>query len=257
MKKDKLHNILTSKWARLMLVLFGVLFIFALWAIISHILNSPVLPGPNKVMPLFFELLGQGKTYLAVGATLLRLLIAFSVSFACAFILGIIAGLHNEFKTFLSPLIIVLKTIPTATFVFAFFVYFENDLTLFLVIFLVLFPILYEAISNGINNIDKNILNALRVDSGIHNPKAIFGVIIPSAFQYILLGIIQTLGLGMKVSIMAEILIGERTLPGIGVNIISAYIDGNATAIYAHSLFAVLIVLTLDIISKTLKKKYD
>lgn len=80
---------LYSRHRVLIYSLLGIIGVFLLWWLISFLANTTLLPGPDKVFPEFFLTLAKGKTYLAIGGTLLRLIIAIALS--------IIAGLFSAY----------------------------------------------------------------------------------------------------------------------------------------------------------------
>lgn len=257
MNKSGDKRLFNSKWHYFILTFFGILLFIVSWFILSYLVNNPLFPNPYDVFKIFFESLGSIKIYEAIVFTLLRLLVSFAISFAVAFILGIISGLNKTFRTILSPTITILKTIPTAALILILIVLFRPTYSLTIITFLVMFPILYEAICNGIINVDENIKKALRVDVGLHNPRSIFKVLIPCASPYILLGIIQTIGLGMKVSLMSEILVGNNKIPGLGILIKLAYQNAYMDQVFAYSMFGIILIGIIDISLKIVKQKIN
>jgi ABC-type nitrate/sulfonate/bicarbonate transport system permease component len=76
------------------------------------------------------------------------------------------------------------------------------------------------------------------------------------ASPYILLSIVTSLGLGMKVSIMAEIVAGGSSAAGLGRLIyIANSIDGDTTQVMALSLAAILIIAIIDLLIFLVKRK--
>ena len=119
-----------------------------------------------------------------------------------------------------------------------------------------MFPILYEAVVSGVKNIDKTLLDALKLDSGERTGNALTKVVIPMAWPYILLGIVQSLGLGMKVSIMSEVLCGDDRIPGLGRMINQAYQETNVPVIFAITVISIVLIAILDLLLSFLKKKF-
>ena len=127
---------------------------------------------------------------------------------------------------------------------------------LLIIDFLLMFPILYEAVVSGVKNIDKTLLDALKLDSGERTGNALTKVVIPMAWPYILLGIVQSLGLGMKVSIMSEVLCGDDRIPGLGRMINQAYQETNVPVIFAITVISIVLIAILDLLLSFLKKKF-
>lgn len=256
MKKLNIKNFLSKPWGKLILTVLGIVLVFLLWWVVSLIANNQALfPNPIKVIEIFFNLLLMGDVYIAIGATLLRLLMSFIISFAIAFILGVIGGLFSWFHTLINPLVIVLRTIPTAAVILIMIVLLKPTFALTLIVFLMMFPILYEAIRGGVANTDDAIKQSLRLETNLYSPKSIFKVLIPSAMPTISLGIIQSLGLGMKVSIMAEVLVGNPKVEGLGMMIKNYYNDIQMGYVLALSLFGIILIGLLDYLLHLIKKK--
>ncbi|MFA7385025.1 MAG: ABC transporter permease subunit [Bacilli bacterium] len=242
-------------WRELILVLAGIGFVFVLWWLLSFLISSTLFPGPLETFSELGILLKKESTYLAIGGTITRLLLSFLISFIFAFVLGVIAGFIKAVKTFLNPLVIILRTIPTAALILIMVVLLLPQYSLLIVTFLMMFPIIYEAIVTGIESIDESVMMALKIDAKPYSAQSIFRVIIPMSGPYILLGIIQSVGLGMKVSIMAEVLVGNNRIPGLGIIIKEGYQYAYMSQVFAVSLIAIVLIGLLDLGLRLAKKK--
>ncbi len=239
--------------------LLGIVGVFLLWWLISLLANTTLLPGPEKVIPLFFTFLGESETYLAVGGTLLRLIIAIALSIIAGLLFGILAGLFENFYLFFKPFVVVLKTIPTAAVIFIIIALLKPKYAPIIVVFLITFPLVYEGVVSGFQNIDPNLINALKID-GSNTFKSVFKFYLPLSSNYIALGIASSVGLGMKVSIMSEILAGSDSAIGLGKLIRDASTIVDMTSILAYSLIAILIIGVTDIaiyFAKKFKKEKE
>ena len=235
--------------------ILGVCFIFGLWYIISlsqgH--GNIVFPTPHDTIIKTGELLSKTYIYKCIGWTLLRTLIGFGSSFLLALILGFLAGRFSKFYVFLKPFIIVLKAAPTAAFIFLFLILVGSKYASIFIIFLISFPILFEAVVGGLNSVSKEINDSLKVDC--NNVFVSFiSVKFPLAAPYIAVGVLSSLALSFKTSIMAEIIAGDTDY-GLG-SAITAYRSmdpTDLTPIFAVTLIAILLVLIVDITSLLIK----
>ncbi|MCD8195372.1 MAG: ABC transporter permease subunit [Coprobacillus sp.] len=239
------------KW---ILIISGIVFVFLLWWILAISLDTTLFPGPWETFEYLFQMMGEADIWIALGSTLLRLLICFVVCFILALIVGTIAGLFKPFYTFLSPLITILRTLPTAAVIYALIVLTQVEFAIDIICFLLIFPILYEAVANGIQNIDPQIWASLRLDGKVYRPRSIFCVLLPLSKDYISLGIIQSLGLGMKVLIMAEILCGSSKVRGLGRLIYYGALYSNMKEVFAVAIVAIIVIGVFDIILHYIKK---
>ncbi len=251
------HNYLKKPWLKAFICFLGVLFIIFIWWLSSYLINNSVYPGPGKVFSVFFALFIESKTWLAIGESLLRLIISFMISFAIGGLLGILSGYFEAVRLFLKPLVVLLKTIPTAAVILLLIVLLKPNYTLIIVPFLVMFPIIYESFVTGIKEIPLDIINALKVDGGDKKSNSLIRVIIPQASPYILLAMVETLGLGLKSSVMAEILVGSSRSNGIGIAIREAYAYGYTDILLAWALYAIALIGIVDIALYFLQRHFN
>ena len=233
----------------------GVIFILVLWQVISiaqgH--GNLVFPTPIETFVRAGQILSKAYIYKCIGWTVLRLLIAFSISFAAALVLGILSGRFPRFYIFLKPLSIVLKSAPTAAFIFLFLIITDSKYASIYIVFLVSFPILFESVVGGLNSVGEDINNALKIDSG-DKIQGFFRVKLPLAIPYIIVGLLSSFALSFKTSIMAEIIAGDTDY-GLG-SAITAYRSmdpTDLTPIFSVTLIAILIILFVDILTLLFK----
>lgn len=263
-QKDKNANLLDKPLTRAILVLFGLASIFLIWYLISLIIENYILddgvlniffPGPEVVIPVFFKMMGESETYVNIAYTIARLLLSFAFSFVLAFIFGAIAGVFKSFEIYFKPVVVVMRTLPPAVLILSLLMFMRYDYALFVIVLLVMFPILYEAVLSGFKNIDHDILQATRLETKIYSPNSMFKVLVPCARPYVFLGVVQTLGLGLKVSIMAEVLLGSAKCKGIGVAFYIAKLDLRYDVMFSYSIYAILIIALLDYFLGLVKRK--
>ena len=235
----------------------GIGIVFLIWYLISVNTYKTLFPDPLSVISRFGELFIIGSTYEAIGGTLLRLFISILISFLLALILGIFGGLNESVYRTLNPLVIVLRTLPVVAIIFIIIVLLKPTYALFIITSLTMFPLMYEAVVSGIRGIDPNIMDSLRLETSKYHPYALFRIIIPCAKDNIILGLIQSLGLGMKVSLMAETLVGTNTIKGLGRMIYQSYLDLDMINVFAVALYAVILIGLIDIIVHILKKHFQ
>lgn len=232
----------------------GVVGVFLVWYLISLILNTTLFPSPIVVVPEFCHLFTLADTYASIGGTLLRLVISLAISLLVGTAFGVLGGVFERFRAFFKPFVTVFKTIPTAAVVFILIVLIKPLFTPVVVTFLITFPIIYESVVTGFTSVDENVVDAMKVD-GASKFKSIFRVYLPLSKNYILLGLIQIVGLGMKVSIMAEILAGSDSVSGLGRQIYYGSLTGDVKLILAYSMIAILIIGLSDVGLHIAKKK--
>ena len=246
---------------KFVLFFLGVLFVLLLWFIISLIFDKQggIFPSPFLTIAKFFDLLKEPYTYACLGYSLLRMFIGFLGAFLLALLVGVIAGHYPYAYQFLKPLMVAIKSIPTAALVFLFIVLVAPKHAPILVVFVISFPILYEGVVGGVKNIDKDIIEASKVD-GAYGVKSITHIKLPLAIPYIVVALISSFALSFKIEIMAEVITGY-TSNGLG-SVIKYQQNADPTnmeTIFAYALFAVIIMLLVslleEIFTQLLKKQ--
>ena len=236
----------------------GLTFVFALWLLISATLGagSLIFPSPIATFAALGEMLSDSYIYDCLGRTLLRTLEGFGISFAMALVLGSLAGHWTWLQRFFKPGLIVLKSAPTAAFVFLFLILSGASQAPIYIVVILAFPILYEAVVGGINAIPKQLIYAARIDAA--SPLSMtLRIRIPLAVPFIVLGVMSSFALSFKTTIMAEIIAGD-TKPGLGSAIANyrALDPTNLAPIFAIAFSAIVVVLLMDVLSLLAKKAF-
>ena len=239
--------------------IYGIGFFFLVWYLISisQGYGNLVFPNPIDTFAKTGEMLSSSYIYKCIGWTVLRTLIGFLVSFALALILGTLSGTFPKFQLFLKPIIIVLKSAPTAAFVFLFLILSGSRYAPIYIVIILAFPILYESVVGGLNSISKEINDALKIDSSYFF-RSLFKVRLPLSFKYIVVGLASSFALSFKTSIMAEIIAGDTNY-GLG-SAITSYRNSDPTnliPIFAITLIAIFLILIVDLISTIVKHKAE
>ena len=246
-----------QKYKNIIFTVIGIGLVFLIWWILSLIVSYNLFPNPGETFISFGELFITVRLWEAIGSSLLRLLIALLICFIFSMVLGIFSGLIDPLYRILKPLVITLRTLPVAAIMFALIVFLKPNYSLFIISNLMMFPLMYEAIVSAVRNIDQGIYDSIKLDNSLVHPRSITKVIIPSAKEGIILGIVQSMGLGMKVMIMAEALIGSNATKGIGNLIYNYYIDLQMSYVFALALYAIILIGIMDIIVNIIKKKIN
>ena len=249
----KIRSLLSNKFV---LFALGTLFVILLWVICSLLFdrNGSIFPNPILTMQEFGRILADGYTYKCLGFTFLRMLIGFTLSFLVALLFGVLAGNNENIYQFFKPLMVVIKSIPTVALVFLFIVLVAPKNAPILVVFVVCFPILYEAVVGGIKNVNKNLVEASKVDGANYIKSTLF-IKLPLAVPFIVVGMISSFALSFKIEIMAEVITGY-TKNGLGSVIHYTQVSdpSDLTGIFAYSLFAIIIMLLVTLLEEVIKQ---
>ncbi len=235
----------------------GVILLIAIWEIISFSTNHLFLPEFFMCLGKTFSLFGNSFAMVSLGHTLLRTLISVSISSILGIVIGLIAGYYDALAKILSPLIVVLRTIPTIALILLLIVYVPS-FSIY-VVSIVVFPLVYEAVLEG----SRSVYSKYEYDFlllGKHHLSNLTRIVLPLSSGYIFLGLIQGMGLGLKVEVMAEIISQKSSFLGIGPLIQQAYVDVDYLSMMAIVLHVLLLAFALDILlrllSSLIRKKF-
>lgn len=252
--------------------LLGVLFIFALWYLVAYLLHKQEnygVPYPHQSIALAYSFLfgsGAASTWRAIFWTLARILIGLAISFAFGLFFGILAGLFKPFRYFSKPMVGAIRTVPTVAVVLVLISVIMGSrahewlswvpvaLT-----FVVAFPLYFEAFQSGILSEGKDVRDSLSLEGALRRFSTVWKVYLPDSWPFIKMSLAQSIGLGFKVSVMAEVLTNTSSGQiGLGTLIVlSRQADGGIEAIPAYALITLLLMAVLDLPFFILKAKRD
>ena len=233
--------------------ILGIVSIFIFWIILSIIVNNQfAMPKVDKAGMALKELLSSSKTYGIRGLTILKILLTILIAFVVSIILVGLSTLSRKFRAFVSPIITLLKTVPVVVVILLFLFLFSRNTTPIFVALLVIMPLMYEALLNGVSNIDEAIINETKMISKT-NLFVLRKVYLPLTKPYIILAVLQSVGLGLKAMVMAELI--AQTKNSIGREMSEYRSLLNMDYIFAWGLIMIAIVIIAEIFIRKVKRK--
>lgn len=246
---------MTSTIKKTSFYILGILFIIAIWVISSKIVNNDiVIPTFSSVVKSLGNLLKLKSTYVSILNTILKLLLVLVIGVVISSILALTSYKLNWFSNFISPLIALLRTVPVATISILLLLMIGNKKAPYYICLLVVIPILYEAFLASLKGINKGIIEEVRMLSGL-TPYVIYKVYLPIIAPYSVSSIISTLGLGLKVMVMAEFISQTPNTIGYSLNEEKMFLEiGN---VFSWTLILIVFVLIFEFILKLIQKKME
>lgn len=233
--------------------ILGIAFIFLAWFVLSaSVQNAIAMPKIPETISALGDLLSKGTTYLIIAQTILRIFGTILIAFTIAIVLVIFSSLSKRFAAFINPLISLFKTMPVAVIILFLLFVFGGSKAPFFVAILVVMPIMYEATYNGVKNIDKTLIEEVRMFSNI-NFYVVRKIFLPLAFPYALLSILQSIGLGLKVMVMAELIAQTKNSIGYEMAYYKSFLS--MEYVFAWGIIMVLFVIVVEVLIKKVKLK--
>lgn len=187
---------------RLLIILFWI----AIWQTVSMVIqNDIIFVGPADVVRSFFLLLPSPEFWLSIGRSFARISIGFACAFACGILAGSLAFRFRLLGELLDPIMMLIKSIPVASFVILALIWIGSDNLAVFISFLVVFPILYVNTISGLQSTDRKLLEMASVFS-VGLPGRIRYIYLPALLPYLTSGCRVALGMSWKSGIAAEVI---------------------------------------------------
>ena len=230
----------------------GILLIFLSWIIFSSIKDNDVFPKVDKIFNALINLLKDKDLYIALGMSILRVIIVILSSLICSFIISFLYVIKKSSYYLFKPLILLLRATPLAIISVYLWISLSSDIAPYFITFLMVLPISIEGFITAIDQINNDMLDAAKLEQGSTLYK-FFTIHIPSIFPYIIMTLLQTFGMGVKVMLMGEYMCQSNDSLG---NLIYAY-KANIEFDYllALMIIIVLIVFLIEMLIRKTSKK--
>lgn len=233
------------------LITCGVLLL--LWQCAAMAVGNDILiPTVPQTLQYLFSLLGTGKFYSALWASIWRVFCGWGLSLIAALILSILCSLYPRFRLYTEPLQVLTRTIPNVSYIIIALIWLGSRGAVMLVSFLILFPIFMNGFMNRMDQESRECrdVEAVYPDTlGIRITKKI----LPMLADEIISTGKTAASMGFKVGVMAEIL---GSVPnGIGRSINYCRMDLNTAGILAWTIVLIILAGGIDTLFGKIKKK--
>ncbi|MCF0111439.1 MAG: ABC transporter permease subunit [Erysipelotrichaceae bacterium] len=220
--------------------------IFIIWWGLSLVIrNEVLLPNPWDVLARMAEMVQSAKFYSTCGITLWRMLKGLCIAGVLGILLGYTTTQCTWFGDVFYPIEMMMKTIPNISYIIIALIWIGSQNSVIVVGFFVIFPIFFA-------NTQKAMLS---LDKGYDEVASIYGVSTWTRFSEIHIPLIRSslyaalqtsIGLGLKVCVMAEIL--GRVQQGIGFQIDFCRLNLDMTGVFAWTVWIILFSVGVDTI---------
>ncbi len=243
----------TAGLKKFALCLSVFIFWIGIWAIFALIVdNSYFLPSPIDTLRSLIGMMGSLYFYKVILFSLIRVLAGLTVGLLSGILLGALCHLFPIVKSFISPVITVIKAMPVATFIIILWItMWGSALTIFIGIIMVL-PIIFQNTLEGFDSIDKGLSEVSQIYE-LSFSKKIRLLIFPTLFSYVYPALITSVGLAFKAQIAAEII--AYTKNSIGQYIFDAKYNLNTPEVFAWAVVIVIFSIALELLTKLLGRR--
>ena len=218
--------------------------VILLWALAAMLLDSNLLPAPSTVMATLLDEAANGQLWFHLGATLGRVIIAFSVAMALGTSIGLAMGRSAVTNALFDPLLVVLLNLPALVTIILMYVWFglvETAAVLAVVINKV--PNVAVTVREGARSLDSRLEQMARVYR-FTRWQRFREVWIPQLFPYLMAATRGGLALIWKIVLVVELL-GRSN--GVGFQLHMAFQVFDVATILAYSLAFIAIVQLIEL----------
>jgi NitT/TauT family transport system permease protein len=231
----------------------GILVLILGWQLTATLINMPLLlPQPQPVLAQIGAFLTTGAFWHHLGATLLRGLLGFTISYSSGAALGFLTGQNAWLQAFFRPLIIFVRSTPTIALIVLALLWFKGDTVALLVVFMVVFPLVVQNVAAGVSSIDPDLRQMITVYQ-VKRWRRFHFFYIPATLPFLASAAAAGLGMTWKVLIAAEVLSAPAW--GIGAQLDTARVYLQTDQVFAWTALVVLIGLCFDYLLDYLVRK--
>ena len=226
-----------------------------IWQVLSTVAKtaglSLLLPSPIETLKAFGELLTKSDFYISCGKTLLRVLVGWITGMLVGTLLGVLTHICRPLKTFLSPVLHIIKATPVASFIIAALVLMTSKYVPSFTGFLMSLPIVWGNITEGLSSPDKKLLEAaffFRMTTA----NKIKYIYIPALKPYFSAAAVTSMGLSWKACVAAEVICTPSDSIGKGIYNAKVYLE--TPSLFAWTLAVIMLSIILESIIKRVIK---
>jgi NitT/TauT family transport system permease protein len=205
-------------WASLWPKGAALLLALGIWQLIVWSGWKPTytLPGPDVVVPRFWDELGKQVTWRAVGVTMRRAAVGFSIATVAGVSIGIAVSRVRVLRTAIGSMITGLQTMPSiAWFPLALILFQQSEEAILFVVLIGAAPSIANGLIGGIDQIPPILLRAGRV-LGATGVRRYRHVVLPAALPSFVAGLKQGWAFTWRSLMAGELLLIIANKPSIG-----------------------------------------
>jgi ABC-type nitrate/sulfonate/bicarbonate transport system permease component len=227
--------------------LLSIIGVLLLWELICGLglVNASLLPPPSQIAPALWKILLSGSFLAPLQQTLGMLLVGYTIACVTGVALGLLMGCSGYAYGLLEPLVEAIRPLPKPALIPAMVVFLGigAGMKITMVALAALFPVLINTLQ-GVRGVDPVLLATART-LGCTRAQTIRKIILPAALPMILTGMRVSLGMGLVLVILAEMLAADS---GIGFLILDLQRSFQVRPMYAWIAILAAVGLLLNVL---------
>jgi NitT/TauT family transport system permease protein len=227
--------------------LISLIALICLWQIAAHFGNPRLLPGPMVVFATMRSEAASGALFVALGATLARVVAAFLLAMAAGSAMGYAMGRNLRFDRVADPWIIVLLNLPAVVIIVLAYIWAGlNEAAAIGAVALNKLPVTAVTIREGVRALDARLDEMARI-FGFSPTKRLAHIVAPQLAPYFAAATRAGLSLVWKIVLMVE-LMGRPNGVGFEINTAFQLFDVPLLLAYALPFTAIMLIIEMLVV---------
>jgi NitT/TauT family transport system permease protein len=219
-----------------------VLILAAIWVFLSGRLGDYLLPSPARVVQSIGDVFASGQLWKHVWASLYRITIGFGLAVLTSIAFALLVAVSRHAATVGRDLTAVLNSTSVFVWIVVSLIWFGlTDRAAMFTTYMITLPVLLANMLEGVANVDRKLLEMAQVYR-LSPVDRFLNVTLPSTVPYLVAGMKVGFGLGLKVSVVAEIF-GVSTGIGYMMNFSRDTLRTDMVFVWALALIVIMLVV--------------
>lgn len=222
-----------------LLAIFSIVLLLAIWHALALALAKPTLPSPAHVAAVFWQATVSGELPYHLGATLLRLVVSFSLAMLLGCGIGIVLGKNKTLDAFFDNWLVIFLNIPALVTIILCYVWFGlEESAAILAVVINKLPNVIVTIREGARSLDKDLLEMAQ-SYRFSRRKTYLHVIWPQLHPFVMAATRSGLALIWKIILVVELL-GRSNGMGYQLHLFFQLFDVASLLAYSFAFVAVI-----------------
>lgn len=184
----------------------ALVFWTAVWYLAAKGMDNPLLlPGPVQVLRCLGNLMLTESFWQTVGVSIGRILLGVISAMCLGCLLAVVTASSRLLNGLIAPAMTAMQATPVASFTILVLIWLDRNYVPVLICGMMVLPVVWNSVSSGIRVMDPQLLEMAKVYriSRFHTLRRIW---IPSVIPFFRTACLNSVGLGWKAGIAAEVL---------------------------------------------------
>ena len=224
----------------------ALIFWTVVWYLAAVAMDNPLLlPGPVQVLRCLCELMQRAAFWQTVAVSIGRILLGILLAILLGSLLAVVSTSCRLLEVLIAPAMTAMQATPVASFTILVLIWIDRDYVPVLICGMMVLPVVYNSVSTGIRVTDPQLLELAKVYR-LSKFQTLRRIWIPSVMPFFRTTCLNSVGLGWKAGIAAEVL----TVPK---HSIGRMIADSKLYLMTEELFAsTLVVIALSLLLQNL-----